>query len=112
MNPEELEKLKAHLEKIKEELEEELKNTARLTDMGSDVEGASADEETDEAEELGAELGIKRALKERLENVKAALFKLERGSYGYCEKCKTVIESNLLQIDPESRFCRSCKVGQ
>lgn len=112
MNPEELEKLKSKLEQIKAELEKELKDTAQPVEMGSDVEGDSFDEEADEAEELSAGLGIKQAIKERLENVKMALFRMERGSYGYCEKCKKAIESNILSIDPESRFCRDCKIGQ
>lgn len=112
MNPEELEKLKSKLEKTKTELENELKSAGQPVEMGADVEGDSFDEEADEAEELSTEMGIKQALKERLEDVKMALFKLERGSYGYCEKCKKVIESGLLTVDPESRFCRSCKIGQ
>lgn len=90
-----------NLEKEVGELEKE------RPDFGSDVD--SFDEETDEAEEVANQTGVARVLKERLENVRAALAKLEAGAYGVCEECGGEISPEVLSVAPESRLCRSCK---
>jgi len=38
------------------------------------------------------------------------LGKIQTGTYGICEKCGKPIEHEILAIDPESRFCKACKL--
>jgi hypothetical protein len=41
----------------------------------------------------------------RLEEVEAALRRLERGSYGRCEQCGVELEDARLEADPLARHC-------
>lgn len=96
-------KLEALRDQLAKELEQ-LKNPAELGD-----EADALDTEADEAEEFSANAGMAQAIQDRHEAVVAALGKLERGGYGVCEACKGQIETELLMIDPESRWCKACK---
>jgi len=102
-----LQELELQLKKSSEEIEEELKSMAVVPDSGSDVD--HFDEETDEAEDYSTNLGIKDALKERLEEIKCALAKIAKGTYGKCEKCGADIELAVLKTSPESRYCQAHK---
>lgn len=106
----------AEFKKLKQELEEEqasliaqLKKLRQpeATEMGGDVD--HLEEEADEAEEMSTSIGLQKTFKERLENIKATLFKMGQGTYGVCEKCGNEIDIAVLNADPESRWCRVCK---
>ena len=100
--------LKKKLEETKALLEKELKGLRKPTDLGG-TEVDAFDAEADEAEEFSANAGMAESLKQRHEAVVEALGKMETGGYGMCEKCGKEIELELLGIDPESRFCKTCK---
>ncbi|MDE2019647.1 MAG: TraR/DksA C4-type zinc finger protein [Patescibacteria group bacterium] len=68
------------------------------------------DEETDEAEEISNQMAVANDLKTRLSEIDIALEKINEGKYGVCEKCGKPIENEVLDISPESRFCRECKL--
>lgn len=97
------------LKKSETELTKKLGEFKNVTDMGSDTEGELLEEEADEAEELVTNAGEKQILKERLEDVQNGLRKIADGSYGKCEKCGEMIEEEVLDVVPESRFCRAQK---
>jgi RNA polymerase-binding protein DksA len=100
-------KFKQKLEKEKQEVLEESKKHKGITDFGSDVD---PDEETDESEEYSNVMSIVQTLKERLSNIESALEKINNGGYGICENCKKEISLEVLEIDPESKLCRECKI--
>ena len=101
--------LKDKLLKEQEDIIKQLKDLGEVPDMGSDTEGETFEEEADEAEEYSKNLGIKQVLKERLLEIKNALDKISRGAYGKCENCGKEIEPKLLEVNPESRYCKNCK---
>ncbi|MEK7590169.1 MAG: TraR/DksA family transcriptional regulator [Patescibacteria group bacterium] len=103
MNPQEAEK---KLQQTQADLEKELKDLGEVPEMGSDVD--AFDTETDEAEEYSKNLGIKDSLKGRLQAVKDALAKIQSGTYGKCEKCGMQIPEEILEVNPEARFCSHC----
>jgi DnaK suppressor protein len=105
MNIEEYKKKLLESEKI---LKEESEKLEKPTDMGDDVD--SFEEEGDEAEQFGAQLGMDKPIKNRLARVREALTKIEQGKFGKCEKCDNDIEEAILEIDPESEFCKACKL--
>lgn len=109
LNKEDLKNLKEDLRKKEKDLKGRLKNEEKSPEFGSDID--SFDEEADEVEEYSNQLGIQEALKVELEEIKRALNKIEKGEFGYCEKCKKEISFNLLKIDPESRLCKECKLA-
>ena len=101
------EETKNKLIQTQADLEKELKGLEGVPEMGSDVD--AFDTETDEAEEYSTNLGIKNALKSRLMAVKEALAKIEAGIYGKCEKCGMQIPEEILEVNPEAKFCSHCK---
>lgn len=105
---EDLSRLKEQLEKTQKDLEAELKSLAGVPEMGSDVD--AFDTETDEAEEFSNKIGVEQTFKERLEDTRVALEKMEKGSYGKCEKCGMEISLEVLNLVPESRYCKECKI--
>jgi RNA polymerase-binding transcription factor DksA len=108
MNREELEKYKDALEALEHRLEGELEEIPERLDFGDQV-----DQEEDEADESVAadeQVGIRDEIRSRLEDVRSALNKIENGNYGVCEKCGAPIETEILEIVPESRLCREHKL--
>ena len=77
-------------------------------DFGDDID--HADEKTDQTEELSNHLAAAQDLKNRLDEIDVALSKIHSGKYGVCEKCGAGIEKEALDVAPESRFCRQCKL--
>ncbi len=94
---------------IKDAVVRQITRLKRPVDMGKDVE-SSFEGEADEATEMVAQAGMVETLKRRVHRVDDALVKMEKGTYGICEKCGNEIEPELLKIDPESRYCRPCKL--
>ena len=108
MKTEKIEEYKNKLNKGKAAVEEEIIKNNQPPDFGNDVDGF--DEETDEAEAFNNQLALVQDLKKRLVDIESALNKIASGTYGICEKCGKEIESSILDIDPESRFCKDCKL--
>jgi DnaK suppressor protein len=110
MDQKQLQEYRTKLENERLLLLAEIKRNEKPMDFGSDID--HGDEETDESEEVGNQLAVAQDLKMRLEDVDVALNKIHSGKYGVCEKCKKPIEKEILDIDPESRFCKNCKLGE
>lgn len=116
-----LKELKEKLLKEKEEIEKELERFAKKDEKlegnwdtkfpkwngGSGSSGLET--MADEVEEYSTLLPIEYALELKLENIKSALEKIEKGNYGICEKCKKEIEIERLKIIPETKYCLKCK---
>ena len=98
---------KQALLKEKAELEADLKELGKMPKMGEDSD--SFEEETDEAEEYVTNLSKADSYSRELEEVNAALARIEKGVYGVCEKCGKEISRELLLIIPESELCKKCK---
>jgi len=107
LNQEELKHFEAMLRAEEKKLEGAVKELSETVDFGSDVD--HFEEEADEAEELSNRIGQRATFEERLERVKEALAKIEKGSYGVCAKCGEEIEREVLEASPESSLCRQCK---
>ena len=97
------EKLRAEKANIIEQLARMKENL----DFGNEID--SLDEEADESEEFANQVGIKKAIEDRLGRITSALEKIARGTYGTCEKCGNPISMKLLEVDPESVLCQTCK---
>lgn len=114
LSQEEIKKFKTKLEQGEKEFGMRIRDLGIVPEMGTDID--HYDEEADEAEEFSTNAGMGQVYKERLENIKRALDKINRPKkgyqYGVCEKCQKEIGVDLLNIDPESRFCKNCKGKQ
>ena len=86
----------------------EVKDLEKPVDFGSDID--HSEEKTDEVEDMSNRLGEENDLRKRLDEIELALQKIETGDYGICESCSKNIEEEVLDIDPESVLCKSCKM--
>lgn len=109
MTPEKLLGYKKKLEQEQGVISSEIKKNEQPVDFGSDID--HFEEESDEAEEAGNQLAVAQGLKARLDDIETALEKIQEGTYGVCEQCGNNIEESILDIDPESRLCKHCKLA-
>jgi DnaK suppressor protein len=85
----------------------------KARDPFADPEHASdnAAVDTDVREQVGhdtIEAEIKD-LEKRLADIEFALKKIEKGTYGFCEKGNEKIPLARLELVPEARYCIECK---
>jgi len=107
MNQEKIKEYKNKLERERILLLDEIKRNEIPTDFGSDL-----DDESDETENFGNQLAMVNDLKNRLNEIDIALNKIQSKDYGICEKCGKEIEEEILDTDPESRYCKICKLNE
>jgi RNA polymerase-binding transcription factor DksA len=74
------------------------------TTGGIGVDAADENEVADKFEELEENNGIMNKLDEQLNKVKAALDRIDKGTYGICEICGKPIERDRLEADPSVRI--------
>ena len=106
---------KKRLEEEKAQLEEELSSVARRkTENPSDWEPSFPEMNTvssDEAEmanaleEFEVQVGIAASLADKLNQVKAALERIEKGAFGMCEVDGKPIEEERLGANPTATTC-------
>lgn len=109
----------SHYKTVLEDLLAEV--TVELTDLGvlqpngdwvttpEDMETQEADPNiaADRSEEWVERRGTLAALETRYNNIKRALAKIEAGTYGTCEVCGEVIETDRLDANPAARTCKA-----
>ncbi len=77
-----------------------------------ETDGSAApdfDENFADSAQVAAEQGENHALaanfRDQLNEVEAALIRLDEGTYGHCEVCATAISVDRLEAMPATRFC-------
>ena len=106
MKNELISKFKERLEKIKKEIEKKIKIFSRVPEMGDD---SDSDTESHETQEYDNQLSRAQSLKSRLLEINDSLLKMGKKKYGFCEKCGKEISADLLELVPESKYCKDCK---
>lgn len=107
---------KEALDAARERLESDLKNVEKeLADLGASPDGSvevSFDEGFADAAQATSErakvISLVETLRHRLDDVRAALIRVERGTYGVCERCGNQIPPERLEAVPTARLCISC----
>lgn len=93
------------LEKKKKRIEEEdpFKDTNRLND--------NASPDTDAAEQFGhaRSTALRNELSRKIVQTRKALTKIKVGTYGICEDCGKMIDTDRLVVYPEATKCVSCE---
>jgi len=108
-----VEELKEKLESEKKSIQKELESFAtedpnlkhNWDTKYSNREDGDKDEEADEVQEYDNKLSLEYSLELKLKDVNIALEKIEKGTYGTCEKCGKEIDEERLKAIPEARFC-------
>jgi RNA polymerase-binding transcription factor DksA len=86
----------------------ELQADDPFSDPEHTIDNAAID--TDVREQIGhdtVEAEVKE-LNERHHDIQRALHKIQKGTYGVCEKCNGDIPTKRLEIVPEARHCMDC----
>ena len=110
-----LDELKSSLLKERTELEKNLEQIAKPLDKkGGDYEtnfeeiGTDKEDNATEIEQYSDNFSVETILEKKLQNIIKALQKIEKGSYGTCEKCQQEIDLNRLKATPSSKNCLNC----
>lgn len=98
---EERERLHHQLDELGATPDGSLRNDVEFGEGFADAAAATA-----ERTEL---LGLVESLKRMLDDVEAALSRIEDGSYGTCQECGKEIAPARLEFRPESSHCVDCK---
>lgn len=113
-----LKEQKKKLEQEKIGLEKELESFAKkdphikgnwktkFPDFG--IRTADLSQEEDQIEEYSADLPIEYALETKLQKIKNALERIQKGTYGTCQNCKKKITIERLEAEPEAELCIKC----
>lgn len=100
-------------ERLQEEMEHDEKELAELgatpdgsVEVGFDEGFADAAQTTSERAKV---ISLIEGLQQRMDDVRVALGKIEKGTYGLCERCGEEITHERLEAIPAARLCISCK---
>lgn len=113
MNKRDIELLNKRLIAEKATLEEELASIGQrssgsangweATTGGMEIDAADENEVADKLEEYEENASIVTQLENQLNEVKAAIERIEKGTYGSCEVCGKPIEKERLEANPSAR---------
>jgi RNA polymerase-binding transcription factor DksA len=107
------EKLEEELTLVEKELEEVgRKNPDNKADWEAepanfDVDTADSSEMADKMEEFEENSAVLKELETRYNDIKDALAKIEKGTYGICEVSGDSIEEDRLIANPAARTCKA-----
>ena len=116
-NRKELEYFKKLILKIKEKILDEIKHISEDTlkksqkDAAGDISGYTyhmADVASDTYDREFS-LGLASNERQSLYELDDALKKMEEGTFGICEECKSLITKTRLKVVPFARFCVKCQ---
>ena len=108
MNKTEMEDIKKQLQQIKDDLINEFKTNQEHGNDYMNQVGDSVDQAVDSYErELLFELNdIDRS---RLDSINNAIDKIDKGTYGICERCQKKIDRKRIKAKPDAMYCIKCK---
>jgi RNA polymerase-binding protein DksA len=94
------------LERERDDLREEITRLRSLLKTETDASTQEGDPDIYERER---NLAFLESAEQRLEAVERALRTLEKGTYGFCERCGRSIERERLEALPDTTLCLSCQ---
>jgi DnaK suppressor protein len=87
-----------------------------LADITTEERGLLVPDAGDDVVDIGTkafnreqEISLANAVRERIDQVERALERLERGGYGWCERCAEPIPPARLAVYPSATLCVTCK---
>lgn len=94
-----------HLEKSKKRIEKD----DPFRDVDRTTDNAAPDADAEEQFGHARNTAIKEQIDRKIIQSRKALTKIKIGSYGVCEGCKNMINTDRLMIYPEATFCVKCE---
>jgi DnaK suppressor protein len=111
LTPEQIEQLRAELQRTLCRLEKSMatNGNGKATDIDQSAVGRLSRIEA--IQNAGFTQNLKARERQQLEEVLAALTRMEEGVYGLCTACQGPIRFERLQVFPETRTCNLCGTG-
>lgn len=111
LSGEQLDELRHELRRTLSRLERGMKSNGngRATDLDQSAVGRLSRIEA--LQNAGLTQNLHARERQQLEEVVAALHRLDDGSYGLCTSCRGPIRYERLLVFPETRTCNSCGTG-
>lgn len=110
-----LDELKNMLLVEKKEIEENISKIAKpINQKAGDYEtsfeeiGSDREDNASEVDQYTDDLPVEITLEKRLQEIIAALDRMEKGTYGFCENCQKEIEIDRLKANPAATTCIKC----
>ncbi len=88
-------------------LKQEIQHQQVLT-QDHPTSGNHMADDASEVFEQTKNLALKRHMERKLEQVELAIHRVEKGTYGICEKCGRAISPDRLQVMPYATTCVTC----
>ena len=108
LNEEQIAELKSRLEQERDRLTALLERTSKHLYHRDEPLSADFAEQAVEVENDQVVEALDDSAKAELEEIKAALGRMEHGTYGVCGKCGEEIPAGRLQAIPFARYCTGC----
>ena len=113
MEAAELTRYQELLDDAKDALRKQLQEMGADPDQENTVDGLDYDfgfaDSAQSTAERNKVLAVIERLRENLHDVNVALGKVEKGTYGVCERCGEPISPERLEAIPYARLCMKCK---
>lgn len=106
-----LDRLRAQLERQREDLRSEIQHQGADpdTDELTFMDDPGFSDRSHSTEERSRLISVVRALRSNLHDVDRALTKMRAGAYGVCERCGSPISTDRLEAIPWTVLCIDCK---
>lgn len=107
-----LSEIRNHLEGEKRDLEariDELTQQDPFSDPDRLNDNAASDREADEESSHDRFLALIDELRLKRKAIDDALMRISDGTYGFCQNCKKMIDTDRLSILPAATLCKSCE---
>ena len=107
LTPAEIKEIKKHLEELKADAEKRLKDKKNMdmpdNEVGDPIDDASKSLDKEILFELSGNAH------KTLDQIEAALRKIDKGIYGICEYCRQPIPKKRIKALPFARYCINCQ---
>lgn len=80
-----------------------------FNDKQRTLDNAALDSEAEEQYGHARVSAIKKELNKKASQIKKALLKIKKGTYGICESCGKMIDTDRLSVFPEATKCINCE---
>lgn len=73
-----------------------------------ETESGDFDDSAHEVQDYADNIGVENSLELRLQQVDAALERINKGTYGSCSNCNAELTKDRLEADPAATLCAEC----
>ena len=107
-----LDKVRIHLEEEKTQIVRQMNALAKqdpFADAGRLTDNAASDTEASEEFNHDRVTALVEELQAKLRDLDTSLQQIADGTYGFCQECKQMIDTDRLTILPTATLCQSCE---